>query len=217
VGTLSPDDVLDAAIRINADCRENGTRFRLRELLEKELDTLLPNNADEIISDRSGAVGVGLLKVVGWDEGQVGLLQPECAQEFRSREDLIECILASCNLPFWFDRWPLLRTERGLCTDGFFSTPVTQFGCIATGARRDVAICPFPASTVSPRLETFEGDNDLIQPGRFPNEHADQFTMQQMVTIALAQPPASDATLRALFRAGEADARAWHEREMDRR
>ena len=63
VGTLSPDDVLDAAIRINADCRENGTRFRLRELLEKELDTLLPNNADEIISDRSGAVGVGLLKV----------------------------------------------------------------------------------------------------------------------------------------------------------
>ena len=156
-------------------------------------------------------------QVVGWDEGQVGLLQPECAQEFRSREDLIECILASCNLPFWFDRWPLLRTERGLCTDGFFSTPVTQFGCIATGARRDVAICPFPASTVSPRLETFEGDNDLIQPGRFPNEHADQFTMQQMVTIALAQPPASDATLRALFRAGEADARAWHEREMDRR
>jgi hypothetical protein len=62
---LSEDALLDATLRLCADCRANGTRFRLRGVLEPFLQALLPEDAHVRCSGTAHVAVTRLLPAAG--------------------------------------------------------------------------------------------------------------------------------------------------------
>lgn len=90
------------------DCRDNGTRHRLRLVLEGTLRELLPVDVAERCS---GQIHVAVTRLTPG-------LQPTLVSHFRDREDLIQALLTSCHIPWYFDG-SLIRSFRGTpCFDG---------------------------------------------------------------------------------------------------
>jgi hypothetical protein len=80
---LSEAALLDATLRLCADCRANGTRFRLRGVLEPFLQALLPEDAHVRCSGRAHVAVTQLLPVAG------GAL----LAEYASKAALIDALL----------------------------------------------------------------------------------------------------------------------------
>jgi hypothetical protein len=85
--------IRDATISLAKDCRDNGTRFRLRAVLEGVLREVLPSDIAERVNGRAH------LAVTRIFPG----LYPQLINEFSSREDLIQTMLTSCHIPWYFD------------------------------------------------------------------------------------------------------------------
>ncbi|KAF8818370.1 phospholipase, patatin family protein [Cardiosporidium cionae] len=138
--------------------REEGTAGRLYEFLSNALHEMLPDDAHEKINRRPGKITVAVT--------QVFPLQGHFISNFESKEDVIECVLASCNIPFYFSTWPLLRCRGKHCVDGYFAVPRKEFGCPPTNSARNVKVTPFSAellrilgeagSCISPDLQRMD-------------------------------------------------------------
>ncbi|KAF8820828.1 phospholipase, patatin family protein [Cardiosporidium cionae] len=136
----------------------SGTAGRLHEFLRDALHQLLPDDAHDKINKRPGKVTVAVT--------QVFPLQGHFISNFKSKEDIIECVLASCNIPFYFSTWPLLRCRGKHCVDGYFAVPPKEFGCPPTNSTRNVKVTPFSAellhifgeagSCISPDLQRLD-------------------------------------------------------------
>eukprot|EP00953_Heterococcus_sp_UTEX-ZZ885_P012366 7092-Heterococcus_DN1.PRE.1 len=74
-------------------CTDRG---RLRTVLKAALQEMLPDDAHTRIAQRPAAVGVAYTVVNPLPVGTV-------VTEFTSKEDIIECLLGSCYVPFWFN------------------------------------------------------------------------------------------------------------------
>ena len=90
---VSMSMIRDATIGLAKDCRDNGTRFRLRAVLEGVLREVLPADITDRVNGRSH------LAVTRVFPG----LYPELVSQFSSREDVIQTMLTSCHIPWYFD------------------------------------------------------------------------------------------------------------------
>eukprot|EP01053_Blabericola_migrator_P004234 Blabericola_migrator_1__4233@NODE_229_length_11083_cov_77_301198_g195_i0_p1_GENE_NODE_229_length_11083_cov_77_301198_g195_i0NODE_229_length_11083_cov_77_301198_g195_i0_p1_ORF_typecomplete_len675_score82_77Patatin/PF01734_22/1_4e07_NODE_229_length_11083_cov_77_301198_g195_i022514275 len=153
-------EIMRAVFRMEAVLRQHGTRGRLKRLVESELRSFLPENCHEIISKRKAPAHVLYTRVNFWKASSVW--------EFTGKNDVIECVLASCNIPFYFGHGPVLECRGQWCIDGYFSDR-KNFGCpkIDTWGRQ-IRVAPFSKQqilshlrdldVISPSLDTYDKD-----------------------------------------------------------
>ena len=179
------DAVLEATDRLVDDVRA-GTK--LNPALRKELRRMLPPDAAERCS--GGRLTLMHQRVLPWPRAVA-------ADSFADADDLIDCICASCNWPFFFSRWPLVWCRGGLAVDGFFALPRTQFGCpqIADETLRVISL---------PKVEVEGGDALVLQPQRSDDLELPVPTSEW---FSWALEPAPD--LGAVHALGRAHAEAW--------
>eukprot|EP00923_Selenidium_pygospionis_P011153 GHVN01019362.1.p1 GENE.GHVN01019362.1~~GHVN01019362.1.p1 ORF type:complete len:950 (+),score=235.94 GHVN01019362.1:1651-4500(+) len=155
---LSIADALDSVKRITADCRKNGTAYRLHELLKTELTSLLPNDSPHILANRKAHLTVTHTQVFP-------KLKGIHATEFESKDDLTNCLLASCNIPFFFSKWPTVKCRGRPCVDGYFAVRRKHFGCPKTASRRNIRVSPFTPKDVMmvvPETDCISPDLQLL-------------------------------------------------------
>eukprot|EP00965_Chrysotila_dentata_P227662 6196141-Pleurochrysis_carterae.AAC.5 len=166
----------------------------LNSALRLELDRLLPDDAPE---RAEGRLKVCYRQVFPWPKSFE-------VTKWDSKQDLINTICASCNWPFFFSRWPLVWVRRGLAVDGFFTQPMSRFGCPALDADRTVLICSLP------RMEVKADQGDLIQPG-VASFSSPPFSDGEWFSYAMA--PASEETFDQIIELGEEHGQQWLRQE----
>lgn len=105
---LSLQLVTNACLDLAKDCRRNGTRFRLRYVLEGVLREVLPDNVHEACS---GNTFVAVTRVLP-------SFTPELVYTFHDREDVINTLLTSCHIPWYFNGSPTTKYRGGVYFDG---------------------------------------------------------------------------------------------------
>lgn len=67
-------------------------------------------------------------------------MQGEFVSSFYGKSDMMDCLIASCNIPFYLTKWPTVTCRGRQCVDGFFATKHKAFGCPESGALRDIKV-----------------------------------------------------------------------------
>lgn len=101
-------DVLEALLRAQSNLRATGAARKLHMSLEDQLNATLPENAHLKINSRPAPVTIAYATVWPYVKGHF-----PC--HFESFKDLKECIIASCNIPFYFSRWPTVNCRGTFC------------------------------------------------------------------------------------------------------
>jgi len=161
-----------------------GMKDPLRDLLEE----LLP---PDIHHRASGRVHVGVV----WLDGPG--YRWELVNDFSSRSDVMEALLTSCHVPFWFDGGNLSTRFRGRAAiDGGLSPNFMPAPPGSERAVRVTCIPNFPGADIAPGVFTPAG-----------------FSVSQAVQFALTKQSAD--TMRALYAQGGSDAAEWRRRFYD--
>mmetsp|Transcript_7557 Transcript_7557/g.14315 ORF Transcript_7557/g.14315 Transcript_7557/m.14315 type:complete len:293 (+) Transcript_7557:91-969(+) len=127
---VAPHVALEASMRISAQCNPFFlARGGLMPSLQQELNELLPTNAEHIVNERPGIVGMAHLELFP-------KRQPILAtQSFESREALIDAVCASSMFPYFTSNKPFHVVGRPgsplarVVVDGVFTEPLWRFGC----------------------------------------------------------------------------------------
>lgn len=215
-------DPLESAMYIAKQCRDHGPRGTLRTALDEILEKTLPPDAHHALNRRPGPCTISFTSL------SLTSLSPQLVNVFESREDVMDCLRASCNIPFYFNGNKLWTEARGKrCIDGFFAVDFNRFGCPPTGAStREIIVCPFKASVVKLNPWKARGQNsdvefDLITPDLLDRDWW-PFTAKDLLLLALDAPTSrntpgqliSDHELESiygvLFKAGQEAVRRWH-------
>ncbi|PFH32428.1 hypothetical protein BESB_017460 [Besnoitia besnoiti] len=138
---LSAATVMESVEHVCRDLIDRGTAHRLGKRLRKELLKLIPEDCADVIAKRPGRVTVTYTHVFPYMHG-------EFVSSFFGKSDMIDCLIASCNIPFYLTKWPTVTCRGRQCVDGFFATKHKAFGCPESGALRDIKVVPFYASTI---------------------------------------------------------------------
>jgi hypothetical protein len=133
------------------DLRQHGVFGRVGYPLEKVLEGFLPNNAHDYINKRAAPCYIAYTEVSkeGW-KGRI-------VHQFDSKNDLKECIIASCNVPFYLygSFSSVVRGKRGI--DGFFASNIPyRCGCPETGKSTEIEILVLPFSAKKVRLSPWK-------------------------------------------------------------
>ena len=162
-GKVADADSLSACTYIAERCRSEGTLGVLRLALDQCLLDLLPKDVHVQLNTRPARAVVAYTQLAGVRS------IPHIIDSFHDKEDLIDCLRASCNIPFYFAAPSLTVPVRGhSAIDGFFASERSRFGCPSTGAtQHELIICPFRPNVVG--LNPHSGDK------RMP--HATGFTV----------------------------------------
>jgi hypothetical protein len=198
IGTgMQSQDVLAFTEDLCDSLRKSGrAQFRMKGVLEKALMDNLPDDAHTIISERPGSVGVAITEL-SLSSGATGVL----IKEFYSKSDLVQCLLGSCNVPFWFHYLPVLRVRNAFVVDGFFGQNRKYFGAPEIEcAESIIRVCALPSSLIG--LES-TSNLDTICPDILGNG-----AMRDM--LALALEPGSQEQLQLLYDMGYSAASEWH-------
>lgn len=173
----------EACMTLAAELRTNGTRGKLKTNLRIFLEDLLPADVHERCSNKA------YISVTQAFPRPRNML----LSHYESREDLIEALLTSCHIPWWFDNtlFTMFRGKR--CYDGgltnFIPLPPTQHG---------VRVCCFPSKQISVVYDI----------GISPDNYEEwPHSLQEMLSWAFE--PASDKLLVEFIGKGRADAKAW--------
>ena len=206
---VNAGQALDSTVYIASECRDKGTRLTLRLALEEVLNTVLPSDAAERLRKRSAACYIAY--------AQLSPAITSClVNEFKDKEDLISVLLASCNIPFYFNGNALtVDVRRGSGVDGYFSMNLNRFGAPSTGCLQEVIVCPLP-----PRLVFLDPvpqqivlpDNslqtqqiDIISPSLLSNQ---DWILSTFENVQMALQPPSESLVQTidnkLSRAGTA-------------
>ncbi|CAM9129258.1 unnamed protein product [Pylaiella littoralis] len=196
---LSIDTASELSGLVFDDCRNGGAAFRLKEIVKKGLEDALPSDAHEIINNREGAVTVGITQLFPRPKGVF-------VSEFDSRDDLIEVLLGSCHVPFWFSGRPYMQVRGKATVDGFFSTPRAQFGSpdIPT-ADEVVRITVFPTTSIPMQSDK---PGDLISPDLLDRYQNGRFL--ELLNYALN--PGNEFIMEELFNVGFECGGLWCDR-----
>lgn len=141
---IDPFLCLNAQKKISMSFKKGGT---LKEALDPVLDELLPLDSVEKLKNR-GLPGhdMGNSCTISYYE-----LYPagkaRHVREFKDRSDLLDCLRASCAVPFYFDGFSPIYVRKSWAWDGVFAVP-DRFGCPETGADFEILSCPFVATAV---------------------------------------------------------------------
>ena len=185
---VSEDTVRSGLADLCEDVRK-GTRLNVA--LRTVLDTILDDDAAEAAEAHS--LTICYFEVLPRPGGRT-------VTSWTSKDDLISCICASSNWPFFFSRWPFVKCRGALALDGFFAQPRARFGCPPLAAEQQLAVCALPGV----RLAAFD-EAMIIQPGL----RSEPLPIPQSEWFARALEPASDEDLDAMIDLGRKHARAW--------
>lgn len=97
---------LRVLLRVENLIRQTGAARQLHTVLASELDNLLPPDVHTRLNTRPGRVTIAYTHVWPFFKGQF-------VSHFHSCSDVKECLVASCNIPFYFSNWPTV-TCRGI-------------------------------------------------------------------------------------------------------
>eukprot|EP00892_Ulva_mutabilis_P003701 jgi/Ulvmu1/1702/UM116_0015.1 len=110
---VDPDLIVEEAYQLSIQNDIWNRKFGLLGiwggLIRNWLDKLLPDNAHELVSHR--------LHVIIAKAPTLNLFE---INQFDSKEDLIEAVMASAHVPFFLDGRPFLKYRGELCWDGSF-------------------------------------------------------------------------------------------------
>jgi hypothetical protein len=98
-------DGLDACEYIAERCRAEGTRYTLKVALNKVLEDIIPIDSHTSLNNRDAKCSLAYTEVFPKQYGHV-------IDSFTSKDDLIEVLRASCNIPFYFNgNWPCVKVR----------------------------------------------------------------------------------------------------------
>lgn len=126
--------------------------------------------------------------------------RPHIFTSWTSKEDFIETILASCNFPFYFSRWPLVKCRDAWAVDGMF-TDLENFGCPLLPSSRTIAI------VAAPNVETNFDPANIIQPGLQGMDLPYDMGGSEWFGWTIA--PAPDEMISRMIALGKQHAKAW--------
>ncbi|CAI7855342.1 unnamed protein product [Closterium sp. NIES-54] len=180
---VEPRSLMPLAKLVAADCRKNGTAFRIGVLLRGVLNRILPDDAH---IKCSGRIRVAITQVFGSPRGWL-------VDAFESKEDLIDALITSSFVPGYLEPRATTSFRNRTCVDGGISHFIPP-----TASEHTVRVCAFPASgygltgtDINPDMNTLNND----------------WTMRQYLSWALE--PAEDDVWDGLFNSGYADAATW--------
>ncbi|CAI5955661.1 unnamed protein product [Closterium sp. NIES-64] len=180
---VEPRSLMPLAKLVAADCRKNGTAFRIGVLLRGVLNRILPDDAH---IKCSGRIRVAITQVFGSPRGWL-------VDAFESKEDLIDALITSSFVPGYLEPRATTSFRNRTCVDGGISHFIPP-----TASEHTVRVCAFPASgygltgtDINPDMNTLNND----------------WTMRQFLSWALE--PAEDDVWDGLFNSGYADAATW--------
>jgi hypothetical protein len=203
LGGSSAGAIVAAAVACG--CEEHGVVASLAKLLEdvrngeklkstlrRQLEDMLPEDA-VLRAERHGLT-IAYLEVLPRP-------RPHMVTSWESREDLIDTILASCNYPLFFSRWPLVKCRGAWAVDGLFSIERPRYGCPPLPGDRAVAIVALKQKT------TIFNTSDIIQPGQDGMDLPDDVSETQWDWwTAIAAP---DEKIQTMIALGRDHARTW--------
>jgi hypothetical protein len=194
---LPMDVVEESMIRFGEDLRTHGTRGRLGPLLKDFLHEYLPEDAHERCN---GTTHVSMTRVVP-------IWRATMVSNFHSRQDLIDALLTSCHIPWYFDgRW--VSKYRGhFCFDG----GATNFMPRPPDSDVAVKVCCFHTKSllaVRERARRFPFVTEALDIAISPDKFEDwPYDVQQVVKWALQA--SSEEVSSNLIEKGKRDARKW--------
>lgn len=163
---------------ISKKCKAMGTRLTLRLSLDEVMEDILPPNAADLIRDRTGPLFVAYTEIFPQ-------LSSRYVSDFTNKDDMMQVLRASCNIPFYFNgNAPFVMVRQTAAIDGFFASPRSRFGSPTTNADAEVIICPFDTSIVGLQ------HSNVISPALLSNKLW-QLTTSELLTLALAPPTSS--------------------------
>lgn len=177
---MTSKQMLDGALELCANCRKDGTRGRLKYVLEDVLKELMPEDAH---LKCSGKAFVAVTQVYPFKNAGGYMVS-----EFSSKEDVIQSLLTSCHIPWWFNNWPTTRYRNTIATDG----GLVDFIPGPPGADRTVRVCCFPDIGTQ-----FGAD---IAPGIF---QPSKYSVSEL--LGWAFEPADEDRLLELYEIGKQD------------
>lgn len=187
------DALLEACERIALQFDAGST---LRQALDDTMFEILPFDSAEMLRNRSGAILVAYTEVVPFMKGRV-------VDKFQNRNDLMDVLRASCNIPFYFTgKWPCVSVRGVGAVDGFFAITRSRFGCPPTLAPVELIVSPFDPQLVGLAPEPTilnEGPQQLhvispalLSPDDWP------FSLRELTILAL-RPPTENIADKALL------------------
>eukprot|EP00210_Caulerpa_lentillifera_P008685 g8284.t1 len=182
---MSPEELMEGCLRVSHDCRLNGTRGRLRFVLEDVVRIMLPDDAH---LQCSGKAFIAITRLYPFKN--------ELLSEFESREDLISALLASCHVPVWFDNTLLTNYKNSLCMDGGLTNLIPT-----PPVPRSIRVSCFPMQGWGEKYKV------KISPDRYRES---KYNIQELLGMALE--PAKEERLFELFDLGKEDASHYIER-----
>ncbi|GJP41376.1 hypothetical protein CLOM_g1048 [Closterium sp. NIES-68] len=180
---VEPRSLMPLAKLVAADCRQNGTAFRIGVLLRGVLNRILPDDAH---IKCSGRIRVAITQVFGSPRGLL-------VDAFESKEDLVDALITSSFVPGYLEPRAATSFRNRMCVDGGISHFIPP-----TASKHTVRVCAFPASGYGMTGIDINPDMNTLN---------NQWTMRQFLSWALE--PAEDDIWDGLFNSGYADAATW--------
>ena len=221
---VNPVVALEASMRISAQCNPAFlARGRLEPSLWQQLDTLFPTDADRVVNERPGLVGLAHLKLYPGPAEPV--LQ---TQQFKSRQALMHAVCDSSMFPYFTSNKPfrVVRQGRGklprVTVDGVFAEPLWRFGCpnlqqkqqgrsALSTCDRTVCVSVFPQELVGLGYTNAPRHNNVIAPPLQVHN-----VMGQVTKLGLLMCTAScRQDLTRLYENGWQDAECWAAKEEE--
>eukprot|EP01126_Amoeba_proteus_P009034 TRINITY_DN13437_c0_g5_i1.p1 TRINITY_DN13437_c0_g5~~TRINITY_DN13437_c0_g5_i1.p1 ORF type:complete len:354 (+),score=49.71 TRINITY_DN13437_c0_g5_i1:158-1219(+) len=235
---------LSGCLFVARECRDKGARGTMRTALDTVLDCFLPDNIHEILNNRPAPVTVSYTVVRGLmtkDQDRKGFFVPQLVQQFKSKTDVMDCVRASCNIPFYFNGNNLtVRVRNQEAIDGAIGVHPSRFGCPYTYPDcEELLILPFRASKFRKLFNETRLDEHRKQFDPFhrcahhvisPDLVAEDvkiwpFTTLELVQMSLSVPRQSKGLFwhpigmdeliekyHILYRAGEESVQRWYDR-----
>ena len=231
--SLSPEKTMEASLYVAQECRDKGARLTLRTSLETVLDSLLPKDCYIELNQRPQPCTVGYRELS--TNKYVLQSEPKFVKQYQSKADVIEVLLASCNIPFYFNGNSVTTSVRGSQgIDGFFSVDLKRFGCPPTDATlQEVLVCPYPTNLVGLDPKKLRVDSnasntcnydiispDLLDSSTWPYSLWDLLRMSLTAPASTLNPdkPISNAELQdkyqELYHTGYEAASRWYEQKV---
>ena len=173
---------MEGCLRLMADCRTHGTHGRLKSVLHRFAEELLPENAHNLCSGKA-FISITRLYPLG----------NELVSEFESREDLIRALLVSCHVPLWFDRQLWVNYKECRCMDGGLTSLIP-----VPPVKWPIRVSCFPVHRWGKRFGA------RIAPDCY---RPTPYTIPQLLRMSLI--PAEDRQLLGLYENGRRDAQDY--------
>jgi hypothetical protein len=192
---MSPEKGLEGCLAFAADCRENGSKGRLKQALRSYLDSIMPADAH---IQASGNTYVAVTQAVP--------LKSRLVSHWDTRDEFLDCLVASCHLPRYSDKNLTSNFHgKGHMDGGVLNfVPVIPRPNVFT-----VGVCCFPAKYISKMpmlnknsiLRNLAICPDMFEPASW------RYTLKQLMQYAFE--PGPDAFLCELNERGRRDACLW--------